>query len=135
MLVALAFLIGMLAFLLFDGDRSWRVGALAVAVIFGTAFVVAIYVVHYRNAVRKFKDMGSPQATIKASESSFTVTSGAGSSTLPWSSVTEVWQFKNVWLLLFSKAQFITLPLSCVSPEFREFVVQRVSSTGGKIHG
>ena len=134
MLVAIVLLTGMLTLFLIDGDRSWRVGAMAVTVFFGVASVIAIYVVHYANAVRKLKDMGSPQATIIASESSFTVTSGAGSATLPWSSVIEVWQFKNVWLLLFSKAQFFTLPLSYVPAEFRTFILQRVAAAGGKIH-
>jgi hypothetical protein len=102
---------------------------------FGAMFVAAIYFVHYRNALQKFRDMGQPRATFRASEESFTVSSGAGTSTLPWSSVTQVWKFKNCWLLLFSKAQFMTLPLACISEDMRSFVLKRVVAAGGKADG
>ena len=82
---------------------------------FGAMFVVAIDSFDYRSAVQKFRDMGSPRAIFKASDDSFTVSSGAGTATLPWSSVTQVWKFRHCWLLLFSKAQFITLPLASIS--------------------
>jgi hypothetical protein len=132
-LIVFPFLAAMLALDLASGDRSWRVGVLGSVLLLGVAMVAAIYFVHYANAIRKFKDMGAPQATLSTSESSFTVVSGAGSSTLPWSSVTEVWKLKRCWLLLFSKAQFITLPLACVPDEMRAFVLQRIVAAGGKI--
>ena len=121
--------------MLVDGDRTWRVGALGTAVVVGIAMVVAVYFIHYANSLRKFRDMGSPQATFKAEEASFTVASSAGSSTIPWSSVTEVWLLKNCWLLLFSKAQFMTIPLPSASEVFRAFVLQRVVAAGGKVSG
>lgn len=134
-LIALTVCTGMLGFFLIQGDRSWVVGFLAAVIFFGAMFVVAIYFVHYRNAIQKFRDMGSPRATFRVSEDSFTVSSGAGTSTLPWSSVTQVWKFNNCWLLLFSKAQFMTLPLGCISEETRAFVLKRVAAAGGKTDG
>lgn len=135
MLIALAICAGMLAVLLAQGDRSWVVGLLGAAITFGAALLVAIYVIHYRNAVQKFRDMGSPRATFKASVDSFTVSSDVGTSTMPWSTVTQVWKLKNCWLLLFSKAQFMTLPLASVSQDLQSFVLARVAAAGGKIDG
>ena len=122
-----------LGFFLYIGDRSWFVGAHATVLIIGISFVFALYWSHYRNGLKKFRAMGSSQATFSASESSFTFESGAGSSTLPWSSVTEIWQFEKYWLMLFSKAQFVTLPLADISPEFRASILERVRASGGAI--
>jgi hypothetical protein len=134
-LIALVILAVVLAFDVSSGDRSWRVGMLGAVLLIGAGMMVAIYFVHYANATRKLKEMGEPRAAFTASESSFTVASGAGSSTLPWSSVTEVWKLRGCWLLLFSKAQFITLPILCVPEEMRAFILQRVAAAGGKVNG
>jgi YcxB-like protein len=99
----------------------------------GVAVIVALYVVHYRNALHKLKAMGNPVATLEASDASLQLSSGAGTATLPWSAVTEVWQFKSCWLLLFSKAQFITLPLADMTPQAAAFIVARVQVSGGKV--
>ena len=71
MLIALAVCAGVFTLLLARGDRSWVVGLLGAALTFGAALLVAIYVLHYRNAIQKFHDMGSPRATFKASVDSF----------------------------------------------------------------
>jgi hypothetical protein len=134
-LVALALCVVVLCVLLIQGDRSWAVGFIAAVLLFGLLFIAAVYFVHYRNALQKFQNMGAPTATLRVSQDSFTVTSGAGSSTLPWTSVTEVWKLQNVWLLLFSKAQFMTLPLKSIPKDMRAFVLERISSAGGKTDG
>jgi len=124
-LISLTVCAGMLSVLLAQGDRSWFVGLLGSVVALGATFVIAIYAVHYRNAIQKLRDMGSPRATFRATVSSFTVSSDLATSTLPWSTVTQIWKFKNCWLLLFSKAQFITLPLASV-PEDTSCVRRQV---------
>lgn len=133
LLIALPICAGSLAALLIQGDRSWLVGMLGAAITFGVALLIALYVVHYRNVVQKLRDMGAPRATFKATVDSFTVSSSVATSTMPWSSVIQVWKFKNCWLLLFSKAQFMTLPLASVPQELRVFVLARVAAAGGKI--
>ncbi|RYG96027.1 MAG: YcxB family protein [Alphaproteobacteria bacterium] len=135
MLIALAICAGMLGVLLAQGDKSWVVGLLGAVVTLGAAFVVAIYAVHYRNAIQKFRDMGSPRATFRASDNSFTVSSDLATSTVPWSTVTQIWKFKNCWLLLFSKAQFMTLPLASVPQDMQVFVLERVAAAGGRTDG
>jgi drug/metabolite transporter (DMT)-like permease len=123
----------LLVFLVLRGDNSWRVGALGSVLALGLAMAVAVYVIHYRNAFRKFRDMGEPQATFRAEESSFTMSSDVGTATFRWSAIQEVWQFPDVCLLLFSKAQFVTLPNACLPGEMREFILERVTAAGGKI--
>lgn len=115
------------------GDTSWVVGVLGSVLVVGICYLVALYLVHYRNAVHTLRAMGSPQATLEASATSLSLSSGAGTASIPWSAVTEVWQLKTCWLLLLSRSQFMTLPLADLPPELLAFVRARVEASGGKI--
>jgi hypothetical protein len=117
------------------GQSSWIIGGLAAVLLVGIAFALVVYVVHYRRSLQKFRQMGQPRATFRADDSSFTMSSDIGTTTLQWSAVKELWQFPSVWLLLYSKAQFSTLPLACLPPETQTYIVQRVRESGGKIDG
>ncbi len=127
--IVLAVVAASLGFLLLQGERSWVVGVLAAVLVFACAALIALFVVHYRNAMQKLRDMGTPQAMLMVDESSFTVTSEIGSATLHWAAIQEIWRFDDYWLLLLSKAQFITLPLSCVSAEMQTFINARVQAS------
>lgn len=117
------------------GQSSWIIGGLATVLVVGVAFAIVIYVVHYRRSLQKFRQMDKPQALFRAEASSFTMSSDIGTTTLQWSAVKELWQFQNVWLLLYSKAQFTTLPLACLSPETQVYIVQCIRDAGGKVDG
>jgi hypothetical protein len=117
------------------GQASWLIGGLAAVLALGIAFATVVYVVHYRNSLRKFRQMDKPQATFRADESSFTMSSDIGTTTLQWSAVKELWQFPSVWLLLYSKAQFTTLPVACLPPETQAYILQCVRAAGGKVDG
>ena len=135
LLIALVICVAGFVYFWVNGDRSWLIGAFGAVLVFCVGMIAAVYFVHSGNMKRKFRDMGQPEATFTASESSFSVASGAGSSTMPWSSVTDVWKLKRCWLLLFSKAQFITVPLAGVPDEMRAYILQRVAAAGGKVDG
>jgi hypothetical protein len=132
LLLPLAVLVAMAAYLWTSGDRSWAMGAIGTLLLFCVGLVVAVYFVHRANMRLRLKSMGAPEALFTAAESSFTVVSGAGSSTIPWSSIGEVWKLKRCWLLILSNAQFITIPLADIPPEMRSYMLQRISGSGGK---
>ena len=131
--LALVVLAVSLCVLLLGGNRSWIVGVEASALVVGIGFAVAIYVVHLRNAMTKFQGLASNKATFVAQDEGLSFSSELGATTLPWSAVMEVWRFERVWLLLFSKAQFTTLPLASVPLEMQSYLLQRVEASGGKI--
>lgn len=131
--VAIAMVAGSLAYLLWVGNRSWVVGVEATVLLFGVAIALTVYVVHYRNAIAKLRQMPSLQATFVAEEQQFTATSAIGSTTLAWASVKELWRFESCWLLLFSKAQFMTLPLDGLPAEMQAFILERLRASGAKI--
>ncbi|MBK5281484.1 MAG: YcxB family protein [Nitrospiraceae bacterium] len=117
------------------GQASWIIAALAAVLVLGIAFAIVVFVVHYRRSLHKFRQMDQPRATFRADESSFTMGSDIGTTTLQWSAVKELWQFPSVWLLLYSKAQFTTLPVTCLPPETQAYIVQCVRAAGGKVDG
>lgn len=132
-LFAVALLITFLVWLLANGDRSWLVGLTAAVALLGVVMPIAVYVVHYRNSMGKFREMSSPVADLVAEDDTFTISSDRGTTCLKWNTVAEVWRFDSIWLLLFSKAQFITLPLQDVPAPMQAFMLDRIKSAGGKI--
>ncbi|MDR0477026.1 MAG: YcxB family protein [Desulfobulbaceae bacterium] len=132
-IVALAVCIVSLVLLLASGDRSWIVGFVGTVVFFTVLFVAMLYSVLLRQALHKLRVLGNPISTFIVEEQSFTVTSDIGSSTLNWSAIYDIWQFERYWLLLFSKAQFITLPLGDIPEEMRAYLLERLrASRAGK---
>lgn len=134
-LVALLVALLSLGVLIAQGMASWIVAVVSAVLMLGVGFAIAVYIIHYRNSLRKFRQMAKPQATFLADESTFTITSDIATTTLQWSAVKELWQFSSVWLFLYSKGQFTTLPLACLSPETQAHIVQCVRTAGGKVDG
>ena len=132
-LFALLFTASSLAVLIWYGDRAWLVGVVGAILFLAIALALLVYFVHRHNALAKFRAMGAPTASLTIDHASLTMTSELGSTTLPWSSVKEIWQYPSFWLLFFSKGQFVTLPLASVPAEMRAFILGRVSATGGKV--
>jgi len=132
-LVAVVVMIAVLAWRLIEGDRSWFVGVLATFVFLSIAIPIGIYFGHYRHSVSKFRELKKPVAEFLVDDDVLTLSSDLGTTTLKWTAVTEVWRFESMWLLLFSKAQFVTIPLDGLPEPMREFVLERVKASGGKI--
>jgi Na+/melibiose symporter-like transporter len=133
LMVVVALMIVLLAWMIASGDRSWVVGVVAAVVMLGVLVPVLVYVVHFRNSTRKFREMQEPVAEFVADDDAFTLSSDLGSTTLKWNMVTELWRYDALWLLLFSKAQFVTVPLDGVPEHMRSFVMERIKASGGKI--
>ena len=114
-----------LAYLLWSGDRGWAVGAFAAALLFIGIFFLVLFLAHHRNTIGRFRQMRSPEATLSYDDERFTLTSELGSATMPWSSITEVWRFPRFWLLLFSRSQFVTLPLDALDESTQDFITHK----------
>ena len=132
-LVAVVMVLISFTYSLWSGDRSWRIGVSASIICMAVVFTFALYIIHYRGAITRFRRMQSPQATFAAGDDCFRITSDVGSSELSWSTITEVWQFPEFWLLFLSRAQFITLPLADLDSEARDLILNRVKSHGAKV--
>jgi hypothetical protein len=89
--------------------------------------------VHLRGSLQRLAAMGTPSATLEVTATEFSITSGAGAASIPWSSISEIWRFETCWLLLLSRAQFMTLPLADLGPDVSAFILERVRAAGGKL--
>lgn len=118
-------------YLLLAGDRSWFVGAIGTVLVLALALVAALYVVHLRGSIARFRRMNAKEATLVAESDKLVLASDVGSSELRWSAVADVWRFKEFWLLFFSRAQFVTLPVADLDVGAQEFIAERVRSHGG----
>lgn len=73
-------------------------------------------------------NMGKPEAELIVDEQSFTITSGAGSATIPWRRCTNLWKRTEFWLLFLGKDYMpMTLPLDGVDPEILRMIEMKVS--------
>lgn len=115
------------------GNQSWLMGVLATVLFFCFVFMFSLYFIHYLGAIKRFKAMGEPSATLTLTDEACTFVSGAGSATIPWTSIPELWQFADYWLLFYSKAQFSILPTANLTPVIKSFIVKHVQQAGGKI--
>jgi hypothetical protein len=131
----LAFLAVMAYFgyMLAVGDRSWIAGAVGTVLVLGFAFLVTLYFVHLRSSLGRFRRMKTKEATLKADSDKLTLASDVGASELEWSAVSAVWRFEEFWLLFFSGAQFVTLPLADIDTRARDFILERVRTNGGSV--
>jgi hypothetical protein len=129
LIAALTLCIAGFAFLLKSGDRSWSIGVLGAVVLFAVLFIAMIYFVHLRQSLEKLRALQNPVGTFVAEENTFTVSSDIGSSTFKWSAIHDIWRFERYWLLLFSRAQFVTLPLIDIPTEMRAYVLERVTAS------
>jgi hypothetical protein len=128
-------LLASIIYLLAIGDRSWFVGVAGTVFIFAVILALTIYIVHYRSAMKRFRQMRKPEGTFEPGQDMFRMTSDVGSTELSWKTVTEVWRFPDFWLLFFSRSQFVTLPTAALSGEACEFILDRIESHGGKVKG
>lgn len=116
-----------------SGSYTWITVVCAAALALAVVFTVMLYVVHYRRGIGRLAAMGSPEATLEASERALMITSGAGSASIGWSDVRCIWRFRRVWLLFLSPSTFMTLPVEQIPGHFLEFVSQRVQASGGRM--
>jgi hypothetical protein len=131
--IAGVILVANLGVLVAFGDRSWILGADATGLVLFFVFAASLYVVHYRNALAKLREMTVPHAKFIAEDAEFTLESGAGRSTLRWSTVKELWRYPDFWLLMFSAAHFVTLPLGGMSVDMQSYTLDRLRAAGAKI--
>ncbi len=115
---------------LWNGDRSWWVGGIGTMFLIGTIIPAAVYVIHMRRTLAKFREMQSPVGILRLGEDRVGISSDLGTAEMNWSAVTGVWCFPEAWLMFFSRSQFITLPTADLSAEAREFIRAKGEAVG-----
>lgn len=125
-------LLGVLAYLVAGGDRSWIVGLVAAAVVLMAIFGVALYVVPYRRSVSRFGRMSSKAADLSFTETGLRMSSDLGQQEFRWQLIDRVWTYPRVWLL-FVGGTYMTLPVGNLDEETKGFVLDHIKQHGGRV--
>jgi hypothetical protein len=126
-------LLGVLAYLIVSGDRSWIVGLVGALVVLMAIFGVALYVVPYRRSLSRFERMSSKTADLSFNESGLRTTSDLGQQEFRWQLVDRVWTYPHVWLL-FVGGTYMTLPPQDLDQETKRFVLDQIKRHGGRVN-
>jgi hypothetical protein len=126
-------LLGVLAYLVASGDRSWVVGVVAAIVLLMAVFGVALYVVPYRRSLARFERMSSKTADLSFTEAGLRMTSDLGQQEFRWELIERVWTYPRVWLLLVG-GTYMTLPPGNLDEDTKKFLLAQVQQHGGRIH-
>lgn len=113
--VALMLMVVLFAYLIWSGDRTWMVGLLGTMIALAIIVVVAVYLVHYRNSMQKFRNMRDPSAMLELHDEHLNIKSDAGSGEVRKTLITEVWVYADFWLVFLSRSQFFTIPTTTLS--------------------
>jgi len=114
------------------GKIDFLAGCCLAVVAMGASVFIAAYLQRRSYSLSQFRKYGNT-VSYELSEEFFKAKSEMGATELKWENFKGIWIFPKVWLLMFDKAGYLTLPVDQVSGEVKEFVKQKVISVGGKI--
>jgi len=117
-----------LAYLLWQGDRTWVVGVIGAVLGFTVLLVVVLWQWRHLEMRRRLAAIPNRQGVVTASEDSITIATDAGAATLPWSSFSEFWKLERCWLLFLAPNNFVTLPTDGVPQDALNYIEERLST-------
>ena len=125
-------MVGVLAYLIATGDRSWIVGLVGAVVLFAAIVGVALFLVPYRRSLARFERMSTKTADLSFTESGLQMTSDLGTQEFRWQLVERAWTYPRVWLL-FVSGTYMTLPPRNLDDETKRFILEQIKRHGGRV--
>ena len=116
-----------------QGPYRWIEVALLIVVGVFALVGLGVFLLHWQRARFGLKALVPPQSTWLLSESSIAQQSSLGESAIPWNAVQQLWLFPDVWLLIWGRDVYSTLPTNQLPAEARELIRRRVREAGGKV--
>ncbi|MEP6703527.1 MAG: YcxB family protein [Acidobacteriota bacterium] len=101
---------------------NWVLTSIAVTIAVVVTFFSWIYFVRLRAAEGFFDKADDPTVTIRFNADGVQTESDLGSSNIKWIVFEEVLKFPDVWLLVYAKSGYMTLPVDKLTPELMEFI-------------
>jgi hypothetical protein len=99
----------------------------------GVGIFVAAYFQRLNHALVQLRTMGDGTVHYEVSDSLIKASSSLGSTEVKWEMFKALWIFPRVWLLMFDKAGYLTLPSEQLNEDIKSFLKQRIAAVGGKI--
>ena len=125
-MLAIAVTVATLASLLWQGDRSWVVGAIGTVLVLFVAVFGSIWRWRRVEMRAKLAAIPSKQAIVTLTDASIAIETEAGGTSLPWTTFTELWKLERCWLLFLAHNSFVTLPTDGVAGDILELIESRL---------
>jgi hypothetical protein len=115
-----------------SGKADLLAGIFLTIAVVGLGIIAAAYFQSHNYRLSQFGKTGN-SVSYELSKDFFKAKSGMGSMELKWESFKAIWIFQKVWLLVFDKNGYLTLPTDQISGDVKEFLKQKIISVGGKV--
>lgn len=116
-----------------QGPYRWVEVALLIVVGVFALVGAGVFLLHWQRARLGLKALDPPQSTWLLTESSIAQRSNLGESAIAWSAVQQLWQFPDLWLLIWGRDVYSTLPTDQLPAEARDYIRRHVQEAGGKV--
>jgi hypothetical protein len=116
-----------------QGPYRWIEVALMVAVGIFAFLGAAIFVIHWLRGLQGLAALDPPTSTWTLTEECIAQRSSLGESAIAWERLPEVWRFPDLWLLIWGRDVFSTLPTAQLPPEARRMIERKVKAAGGVV--
>ena len=124
--LAAAALVAVFIYRVLVGPASWFEGALGAALCLIVIFFVVLYRAHLTQGLQRFRSMAQPVATFTATDEALTVSSGSGSSTVPWQQLDLVLDFGDFWLFRLKQRATFTMPTEGIDESSLNFIRTKI---------
>lgn len=118
-----------------QGPYRWLEIAITIAVSVFALLGAGLLVLHWRRAILGLEALSPPESTWILTEETVGQRSSLGETAIAWSSLAELWKFEDVWLLIWGRDVYSTIPVAQFPRQARQFVERKVKEAGGRIRG
>lgn len=126
-LVLLAIIFSLL-FSFFSGSWAWPLTYVVIALAAGLAFLLFVYFARLRAAEGFFDKTDNHTVTFRFTTEGVRTESDLGSTDLKWQVFEEILKFHDIWLLIYAKSGYMTLPLDQLTPDCSQFIEQQMAT-------
>ncbi|MCW5591308.1 MAG: YcxB family protein [Burkholderiales bacterium] len=114
-----------------QGPYRWIEVALMVAVGIFAVLGAGLFFIHWYRARAGLAALTPPTSTWTLTEDGIIQASSLGESAIAWERLPEVWRFPELWLLIWGRDVYSTIPVAQMPREARQMIERRVKETGG----
>lgn len=111
-----------------SGYWSLILNIVSIALGAAIAFLIYVYIARLRSAEGFFDKADEPTATLTFTDDGVLTDSDLGTTNLKWQVFDEILKFPDIWLLVYAKSGYMTLPLDQLTPECCNFIEQKISA-------
>jgi hypothetical protein len=122
-----------LMFLIYQGQRDWLVGVIGFACVWGILLPIVAMVVRTREAMRRFGQLDGGAVDVDIGSRRLLAYSNLGSTEIPLSRISKVWQYRDVWVLLEGRTIIMSLPIAQVDDLVKQAWLNNLRAAGAKI--